>query len=330
MKHAVIAVLCCLALVAQAADSGKNFFRWTDKDGNVHYGDHLPPEQSLRGGIKYDASGLNKQAIEGAKSAEQLSAEGKLKHLRVEQERLLNEQTDRDQALLRSFRSEEEVRMALQGNLNTLNAQIKVVQANLQRQQEKLAPMQQQVDNLKKAGKAVGKGLAENFDEVQRQVTGYQEQIDKTEQEKAAYAERAEQDVARLNTLKSQQGGSGRALSESAKGSAADLLIGAVPCHDNETCGKAWDAARKYLKKQTTGALSIDTDRILRTAEPASESDVAMILIRISGQNSNTLFLDVRCQRSSVGQALCDGPKSQEMRQGFRNAMVDAMSLKTQ
>lgn len=332
MKRAFIAVLCSLAFAAHGEapkTEGKSFFRWTDKEGKVHYGDRLPPEQSQVGGVKYDPSGLNKQAIEGAKSPEQLEAEAKLKRLRADQERLLNEQKDHDQALLRSFRSEEEVRMALQGNLNTLNTQLKLIQANLQRQQEKLAPLQQQVDGLQKAGKPLPKDVAKNLEAVQRQVAAYQEQIAKNEAEKVVLTERSERDVLRLRVLKA-QAGNGRSLSEPAKGNAVDLIAGTVPCQSRETCDKGWGAAREYLKKLTTEPLAMDTDRILRTAEPASESELAVIVVRISGQSGDTLFLDLRCARTNAGQLLCAGDRSREIRQGFRKALADATGLTAQ
>lgn len=323
-KRIIITVLCCLSFAVQgeeAKNPGKEFFRWTDKEGKVHYGDHLPPEQSLIGGIKYDARGLNKQIIEGAKTPEQLEAESTLKSLRAEQQRLLNEQSDRDQALLRSFRSEEEVHMALQGNLNTLNSQIKVIQANLQRQQEKLAPIQQQVDDLQKASKPVPKPVSDNLSAVQRQVSGYQEQIAKSETEKRLYTERAERDIARLKMLKTPVD-SGRPISESAKGSALELMLGAARCANLETCNKNWDAARRYLQTFTTEPLTIDTDRILRTGEPTSEEGFALMVVRTTGQTGEILFLDVRCSRSSIGQTLCAGDKAHEVRLKFRKALA--------
>lgn len=345
MKRAVFVVLCCLTFAVQAADapppkasfgkvssgSAKGFFRWTDKDGVVHYGDHLPPEQSQVGGTKYGAAGLGKQTIEGAKTPEQLEAEKRLKQLRVEQERLVNEQKDRDQALLRSFRSDEEVRLALKGNLSTLDTQLKVIQVNLQRQQEKLAPLQQNVANLQKEGKPVSKGLTDNLDAVQRQVASYQDQIAKTEKEKQALTEHAEQDVARLNALKAQQNGSNRTPSETAQGQAMDLLLGAVSCRGKEICDKGWDAARSYLQKRLPVPLSIDTERILRTAEPSGDSEFAMLVTHISGQNGDdTFFLDIRCLRSVSGQALCTSDKAQEVRREFRKVVSDAMGLPAQ
>lgn len=332
MNRAVIAML-CLASAAQvwgAVEGGKSFYRWTDKEGKVHYGDRLPPEQTQLGGVKYDASGIKKQSIEGARTPEQLEAAAKLKHLHAEQARLFAEQADRDQALLRSFRNEEEVRMALQGNLNTLNAQVKVIQANLQRQQEKLAPLQQQADAAQKAGKQVPKGLADNLATIQHQVTSYQSQIVNAEKEKQILVERAETDVARLKALKTRPDSNSRTLTESAQGDALDLLVGAVPCLGDESCGKGWSAAQAYLQKTSAEPLFIATDRILRTMEPVSESGFALTVVRIAGQTGDTLFLDVRCSHSSIGQALCASSKSQDIRQEFRQAVAEAVGLAAQ
>lgn len=351
MKRAVLTVLYCLTFAVPQAEAvgnpkdagtAKGFFRWTDKDGKVHYGDRLPPEQTQTGGVKFEAGGLSKKSIEGAKTPEQLAAEKRLNHLRTEQQRLLLEQSDRDQALLRSFRSEKEIRLALQGNINTLDTQLKVIRANLQRQQEKIAPLQQRMEAVQKEGKPISKGLADNMNAVQLQIKTYQDQIVKTEAEKNMLSERAERDVARLNTLQSRQDGANRTLSESASGNAVDLLLGAVPCHSQATCDKAWDAARAYLAQRIPAPLTIDTERILRTVEPAGESEFALIVTHVSaslgdttaqppqsaapqhadqsGAGTDTLFLDVRCQLSTAGKALCAGAQAQEIRSGFAKA----------
>lgn len=333
MYRAVAATLCGLVLAFSAAaeappSGGKSFYRWTDAEGKVHYGDRLPPEQAQTGGIKFNASGARKQVLEGAKTPEQLAAMERLKYLRKEQARLLSEQEDHDQSLLRSFRNEDEVRMALQGNLNTLNAQIKVVQANLQRQQEKLGPQQRQVDNLQKAGKAVPKAVADNLAAVQRQVAGYQDQIAKSEQQKLELAERAERDVARLNTLKAaqQRNAGSRTATVAAQGDAQELLVGAVPCSSKAVCEKGWAAARAYLQSAAQTPLSIETERILRSREPDNEAQAELLVVRVAEKSGDTLFLDVYCSRASVGQALCASPEIQAKRQAFSQAVAAGLA----
>lgn len=333
MYRAVAATLCGLALAFSAAaeappSGGKSFYRWTDAEGKVHYGDRLPPEQAQTGGIKFNASGARKQVLEGAKTPEQLAAMERLKYLRKEQARLLSEQEDHDQSLLRSFRNEDEVRMALQGNLNTLNAQTKVVQANLQRQQEKLGPQQQQVDNLQKAGKAVPKAVADNLAAVQRQVANYQDQIAKFEQQKGELAERAERDVARLNTLKAirHNNAGDHTATVAAQGDAQELLAGAVSCPGKAQCEKGWAAARAYVQSAAPGPLSIDTERILRSQEPDSEGLAVLLVVRVAEKTGDTLFLDVYCARSSIGQALCASPEIQAKRQAFNQAVTAGLA----
>lgn len=141
--------------------------------------------------------------------------------------------------------------------------------------------------------------------------------------------ERSERDVARLRVLKTLSS-NGRSVTEAAKGSAIDLVAGAVRCSDKESCDKGWNAAREYAKKLTAEPLTIDTDRLLRTAEPTSDNDLAVIVARIPGQNGDTLFLDLRCGRTSVGQALCAGDRSREIRQGFRKALAETAGLTAQ
>ncbi len=128
------------ALFAPAA-WGAGTYKWTDDQGAVHYSDKAPPEMPSKG-----ATVLDKQARAVKKIDPPLSPEEtKAKADQVERERALaktrDEQARKDRALMQSYTSENEIDLARNRALATIDTQIKSAQiysADLARRQKDL------------------------------------------------------------------------------------------------------------------------------------------------------------------------------------------------
>ena len=112
-------------------------FRWVDDQGMVHYTDQVPPEESKRPHAKLNPEAQTIEMVQGQKTPEQFEQIKRLNQLRIEQQRILSQQKDSDQSLLRTYRSVEEMQMALQNKINTMDSTIKIADSNRQHQEEK-------------------------------------------------------------------------------------------------------------------------------------------------------------------------------------------------
>ena len=120
---------------------GAGTYKWTDDQGAVHYSDKAPPEMPSKG-----ATVLDKQARAVKKIDPPLSPEEtKAKADQVERERALaktrDEQARKDRALMQSYTSENEIDLARNRALATIDTQIKSAQiysADLARRQKDL------------------------------------------------------------------------------------------------------------------------------------------------------------------------------------------------
>ena len=101
-----------LAFLLCAPAGRTETFRWVDSEGMVHYTDQLPPEEAKRPRAKLSAEAKVKELIEGQKTQEELEQLKRLKRLRAEQQRIIAEQRDSDMSLLRTYHSDEEMRIA--------------------------------------------------------------------------------------------------------------------------------------------------------------------------------------------------------------------------
>lgn len=299
-------------------------YRWTDDDGVTHYSDQIPPDQ-----IKHRRSVLNKeaqevQAIDSPKTLDQLRQEQQLKLLRVQQEKVLSVQRDLDQALLRTYRSVEEMYAALKGKLELLDSSAKIAESNRQRQKDLLASQEKQAADMERHGQPVPKNLRDLISAVRTQIANYDEKLRRIEVEKQTISERFTKDIARfeaIKTIQSQNQSESYATNLSiaaGKNSTNQIVISAVACAVGAVCDRAWALARAYVLKYSSNKLIVDTDRIIQTPSPTDDNSIGITVTRIASRSEDILFLDVHCRPTSIGETLCSSPQVTELRAGFK------------
>ncbi|HEV7356420.1 MAG TPA: DUF4124 domain-containing protein [Steroidobacteraceae bacterium] len=123
-------ILCLCALLgwgfAQSAptaprpsNSGRILYKWVDKDGVTHYGDHVPPEYASQEQHVLNSEGYEIRHQDAQKSAEQMAADDQ-KRLDAEQRQI------RDKNLLSTYASVQEIERLRDQRLTLLADQIKV------------------------------------------------------------------------------------------------------------------------------------------------------------------------------------------------------------
>lgn len=317
------------------ADSvGADVFRWKDAQGNYHYSDKYTPDEAVNERYKIDTTGKKgAQFQEGAKTAEQIAKENRLKELRKEQNRLLVEERDHDESLLRTYRSEDEMVAALTGKLVTLDGIIKVTQTNQQRQEQLLDGQQKQAADLERRGQSVQKGLRDNIDATSRQLATYRDKIRSLELDKTNIKESHGKDVARFRYLQAKRANPNQSLfdwTEPARHVREEPIVSAVKCQSADVCNRIWNLARNYLQQVSNKPLVTDTTRLMRTEAPVNDEDIAVVVVRVLGKDADTLFFDPRCRNSSLGDELCASEKVNELRDGFEPYIRKGLGLAPQ
>ena len=125
MKN-VVWILCLCALLASGfaagvppTNDGRVLYKWVDKDGVTHYGDHVPPEYATQEQHVLNSRGYEIRHQEAQKTAEQASADEQ-KRLDAEQRQL------RDKNLLNTYASVQEIERLRDQRLSLLADQVKV------------------------------------------------------------------------------------------------------------------------------------------------------------------------------------------------------------
>lgn len=294
-------------------------YRWVDEQGNVHYSDQVPPEDAKHQRAKLNREGRQLGVIEGAKSAVQIEHEKQFRYLRAEQRRILSEQRDRDLSLLRTYGSEQEMLHTLQNKLSTVDSVIRVTESNRERQEIILDSQRQRAADAELKGQVVPKTLRDSIEATQRQISSYQQQIKKLEDDKKAISESFGKDIERLRALQeSGQDPLQFVLNNEQNPMPGELpIVSAVTCKPGPACEKVWESGKAFIMSRTGKPLVTETDKVLQSANPVADQEFSLIATRIAGKVEDTVFLDARCRPSSLGDELCSSPRVRDIRSGF-------------
>jgi len=134
--RASILTIFCLAGSAMAAQDHK-LYRWVDEDGIVHYGDSVPAEYAEVERQVLNEQGVTVDVLQAKKTEEELAEEARLDELRMEAEL----QRRRDQALLATYLTIDEIIMHRDRRIELFQAQARVTELylrNLQRRMDSL------------------------------------------------------------------------------------------------------------------------------------------------------------------------------------------------
>jgi len=324
LKHTLIGVCAILFALQSLSAMGAKLYRWVDDEGNVQFSDKVPPEHAHRERSRLNERGLEVERVDRAQTKEEVAREKELERLRAEKERLIKEQQARDQVLLRTFRSEDDILMARDGKLASIDVQIKVGQDAIKRLKLRLADMQKSAAAQERQNGFVSKNLQQDIEKTRSQMEENYAAILNKERSKQQITAKHDEDINRFRILKKLS--PREEQNNTQEEQHATLLDNVVSCTDASACDSAWAQAKKYALKHATTKLEMESDTIIMTAAPARDHEYSITVSRIREKEGTgaEIFLDLQCRETAKGRDLCKGEKTGAIRQGFHDALNGA------
>ena len=185
-------------------------YKWIDEDGNVRYSDRLPATQAKKKHQQLNRQGVVVSTTEEARSEEDLAAEAEARRIQEEEDKRAAEvkavQDQKDQVLLMTFSSEEELQLARDDRIEVLDSVINLINKSIASTQGKLTELQNLADSrYLSQGKEVPGGLAQKIEHFQRQIESRTDQLLLKLQERKKINEQYELDLARYRELKAEE-----------------------------------------------------------------------------------------------------------------------------
>jgi hypothetical protein len=190
------------SLAAQAAEH-ERVYRWVDADGQVHYGDSIPPEYSDLPKQVLNEHAVTVDQIDGRKTEEQLAAEAKAKELAMQKELQLRA----DKALLATYLSVEEIIMHRDRRVELFQAQSRVTELYLRNLERRLSKLKREAARYRPYNDdpdapLISEDLVADINETQSTIARHQQNLLKFQQDEQQMVSRFEGDINRFKALK--------------------------------------------------------------------------------------------------------------------------------
>ncbi|MFN2339473.1 MAG: DUF4124 domain-containing protein [Gammaproteobacteria bacterium] len=182
-----------------AAQAG--LYKWTDEQGNVHYGDRIPPQYAEKEQRRLNEQGITVEVKERAKTPAELAEEQRLAKVEAEQAELRRQQRERDRILLDTFSNEDEIIMTRDGKVSAIDAIIRVTLGRIENLRGRLAELTTRAANLERSGKAVPENLHDDIRSARQQIENNESYIVQKEEEQQETRAKYEADIQRFREL---------------------------------------------------------------------------------------------------------------------------------
>ena len=196
-RHLLPILALMLALPASAAT-----YRWVDENGQVHFGDTIPPEYAKQQKEELNEQGFTVRTIEKAKSVEELEAERLAKIEQEKRDAEIAEQRLYEQRLLTTYETEAALLRAQEKRVESIESQLTLARGQLEARETILGLLQQQAAERERAGQQPGQKLLDDMATTQRQIDARHVHIEELEVEMADVKRRFDADLALYRKLR--------------------------------------------------------------------------------------------------------------------------------
>jgi len=223
-RSVVLAVVLLLLALAYTAsrDAHAVTYKWVDDKGIVHYADKMPAEAVNRGHVELDRQGVQFKKTDRALTPDEVRARADDTERQRQEAKEREVLARRDRALLASYTREEDLDLARQRALTTIDGQMqsaRVYAAALVKRQQEILEKKQTYGN-----KPVPAVLDRELESVEGELAKTNALVEAKKQESLGVATKYDTDKQRWRMLRANADLAGTIATSQSSGSAVNVL----------------------------------------------------------------------------------------------------------
>lgn len=200
-QHLGALVILAVLLPATVA-AGERTFRWLDEEGNIHYGDRVPPQYSKHERQEFNEQGRTVKVYEAAKTDEEKAELARLAAIEAEQKKLAEQQAVHDRSLLATYASEEDMLLARDGKVSSVEAVVQLTYSRIESTERRLLEYTQEAAEYERSGKKIPKQLQNQITSVRTQIEENKAFLKAKEAERQQIMQQFDADMLRYRELR--------------------------------------------------------------------------------------------------------------------------------
>lgn len=194
-----------LALLLSASLMAQSVYRWTDRDGQVHYGHAVPPEYRTQGYERLAPDGRVVERIAPAMTPEQRAEQAARMALQAELQAEQATVAARDRLLLAAYRSERDLLDSMEARLLAMDRQRETLETSHKHAIQRFEDLIGRAAALSRNAQPVPQSLEEAINATQADIRQVRGTLDDMTARRQDIASQYEADLERYRALVAQR-----------------------------------------------------------------------------------------------------------------------------
>lgn len=196
----ILLLIFCISLPAHA-----ELKKWVDKNGQIHYGDKVPPQYLRKEHQIINQEGVVLETVPAAKTEAQLREEkrqARIAKIKAEKKR---QQDFKDKVLIDTYTTERDLLKAREERLSTFNSLIELTGTIIKSNEEQLERLLKRKSEFERFQKELPIHMKEQEEILRQQIIANQGYVEDQKSERQKIVKKFENDLARFLYLKEQE-----------------------------------------------------------------------------------------------------------------------------
>jgi len=176
-------------------------FRWVDSEGQVHYGNRVPPEYAKAERRVINEQGRTIQVYEAAKTPEERAAAREAAEKEAKRKALDEKQAIHDRSLLATYATEQDMQLARDGKVASVDALLQLTNSRIESMKLRLLDLTEEAATYERSGKPLPHSLEGQIQNLRTQIVRNKEFVKEKELELSDIQNQFDTDINRFIEL---------------------------------------------------------------------------------------------------------------------------------
>ena len=159
-----------IILAGSAFSAQAKMYKWVDEDGQMHFGDKIPPKYLVKEHDELNEHGVKVKHQAAAKTAEEKAEERRLKYEQKKAALIEKKKKQRDRVLLDTYTTERDLIVARDSRLDAVDSQIHLAETIISDSNKKIEMMDEQIVQIQASNRQVPLDLYDRLEIEKKQV----------------------------------------------------------------------------------------------------------------------------------------------------------------
>ena len=189
------------AIMIAGNATAERTFRWVDSEGQVHYGNRVPPEYAKAERRVINEQGRTIQVYEAAKTPEERAAARAAAEKEARRKALDEKQAIHDRSLLATYATEQDMQLARDGKVSSVDALLQLTNSRIESMKLRLLDLTEEAATYERSGKPLPHSLEGQIQNLRTQIARNDEFVKEKELELSDIQNQFDADINRFIEL---------------------------------------------------------------------------------------------------------------------------------